>query len=69
MVYIARNLFFTGVLGISTLLNALYFLPIIYSAFFKNESQEQNFKEAPLLMLIPTVIIATMVVMLFWIVI
>lgn len=60
------NLFFTGVLGISTLLNALYFLPIIYSAFFKNSDGEQNFKEAPLSMLIPMVIIATMVVMLFF---
>jgi len=49
-----------AVLVTSTLLNAAYFLPIIYAAFFKNSpvDEEQGVHEAPLMLVVPIVITA-----------
>ena len=52
---------FLAVLLISSLLNAAYFLPIVYNAFFYPEEESQfegGIKEAPLWCLIPTVLCA-----------
>ena len=38
----AHELFFIVVLSISTILNACYFLPIVYSAFFKEPSHDNH---------------------------
>ena len=55
------------VLGVSSILNGAYFLPVIYSAFFKklpaNEKQER--KEAPPLMLVPLIISAAVTLLIF----
>ena len=54
---------------ISSLLNACYFLPIIFKAFFctKAESQyEETVKEPPIYCLLPPVITATITVILFF---
>lgn len=54
---------------ISSLLNACYFLPIVYKAFFctKEESLfEPKIKEAPLCCLIPPLITATLSIVLFF---
>lgn len=54
------------VIIISTLLNAAYFLPIIYSAFFKNEDkQTKPHGEAPLPMVIALIITAAITIGLF----
>jgi multicomponent Na+:H+ antiporter subunit D len=56
-----------AVLIASTLLNAAYFLPIVYSAFFRPlPDGEANFGEAPALMVGALVITATMTVALFF---
>lgn len=59
------------VLAGSTILNACYFLPIIYRAFFKEPASAQGveagrIKEAPALMVVPLVITATGTVVLFF---
>lgn len=56
------------VLVASTLLNAAYFLPIIYAAFFKNPPAEevQGVKEAPALVVVPLVITALGTLTLFF---
>ena len=55
------------VLGVSSILNGAYFLPVIYSAFFKklpaNEKPER--KEAPPLMLVPLIISAAVTLLIF----
>ncbi len=62
----AKQLAFLGVLLLSSLLNAVYFLPIVYKAFFEAEAPQTNpdkapensaIKEIPL-MVIPLVITA-----------
>jgi len=54
--------FALGVIVLSTVLNALYFLPIIYAAFFKNEdvesSKNSTHGEAPLPILIALIVTA-----------
>jgi len=57
------------VLLISTLLNAAYFLPIVYQAFFKSppESEiEQRFQEAPWACVAPLVFTALVTLLLFF---
>lgn len=56
------------VLVASTLLNAAYFLPIIYAAFFKNPpaEEDQGVKEAPALVVVPLVITALGTLTLFF---
>jgi multicomponent Na+:H+ antiporter subunit D len=39
-------------------LNAAYFFPVIYVAFFKKPDHELKYNEAPLTMLVPLVITA-----------
>ncbi len=54
---------------ISSFLNACYFFPIIYRAFFKNpgpEDQTREIKEAPLFCVIPPVITAICSILLFF---
>ncbi len=61
---------FLIVLLLSSFLNAFYFLPIIYQAFFSKDEKEQNLpvqiKEAPLFCVIPIVITAIISVILFF---
>ncbi len=56
-----------AVIVLSTLLNAAYFVPIIYSAFLKPEDpvQERDHKEAPLPMVIALTITAAATILLF----
>lgn len=56
-----------GVIMASTLLNAAYFMPIVYAAFFKREDpvQKRDHKEAPLPIVIALCITATATVALF----
>jgi len=57
-----------GVYLVSSLLNAAYFFPIIYNAFFATEETNQypgGIKEAPLWAVVPPVITATCTVLLF----
>ena len=60
--------FAVSVIIISTLLNAGYFLPIIYAAFFKkSENGEHNtYKEAPIAIVIALTTTAMLTVMLFF---
>ncbi len=61
----AHRSYFIVVLLISALLNAVYFLPIIYLAFFKNKEPLQFSKrETGPSMLVPTLILGTLVVVL-----
>ena len=50
---------------ISSFLNACYFLPIVYRAFFKNPATMDDVAERPLLCVVPPVITAAMSVVLF----
>lgn len=68
----AGDLFVLVVLALSTILNACYFLPIIYMAFLresKSTMSDKNhrikIKEAPVLVVIPLVIAATGTVFIF----
>ncbi|NLM52011.1 MAG: NADH-quinone oxidoreductase subunit M [Firmicutes bacterium] len=58
----ARQPFYVVVLLISSLLNALYYLPIVISAFFGKEAEGEKrlakINEAPAKMLVPVVVIA-----------
>jgi len=47
-----------AVLLISAVLNAAYFFPVVYVAFFKKPDHELKYKEAPLTMLVPLVVTA-----------
>jgi multicomponent Na+:H+ antiporter subunit D len=52
----ARSLLVVGVLVASTLLNAAYFAPVVYHAFFgavAPAESDRRYAEAPLAMLIP----------------
>ncbi len=52
---------------ISAILNAIYFFPVIYVAFFKElpEGESQERKEAPMFVLVPLVLTAIVTVLLF----
>lgn len=52
------NMILIAVLLVSAVLNAAYFFPVIYVAFFKKPDHELEYKEAPLAMLVPIVITA-----------
>lgn len=54
-----------AVLASSTVLNACYFMPIVYRAFFR-QGEGQGMKEAPALMLVPLVLTAIGAVYLFF---
>ena len=61
----AHRAYFIAVLLLSSLLNAVYFLPIVYIAFFKGNPVEKYFKrETARTMLVPIMITAAMVVIL-----
>jgi multicomponent Na+:H+ antiporter subunit D len=47
-----------AVLLVSAVLNAAYFFPVIYVAFFKKPDHKLTYKEAPLTMLVPLVVTA-----------
>ncbi len=55
---------------ISSFLNACYFLPIIYIAYFgkisPEDEKDSHIKEAPKMMLVPMCITATMVILIFF---
>jgi len=55
----AKQLAFLAVLLLSSILNAIYFLPISYKAFFEAEKTRQDIKEIPLVT-IPLVVTATL---------
>jgi multicomponent Na+:H+ antiporter subunit D len=62
----AGQIWVIGVLAASTLLNAGYFLPIVYKAFFKEGNGEKH-GEAPWTMVAALVATAVLtVVMFFW---
>lgn len=58
------------VFGLSTLLNAAYFLPIVYSAFFKEQKEKDKYKkervESNLFMVIPLLITGFITIVLFF---
>lgn len=61
------------VLSVSTILNACYFLPIVYAAFFKERKQEDvsggrhtGISEAPALMVVPLALTAFGVLVMFF---
>lgn len=60
-----QNNFVMIVIILSTLLNAAYFLPIVYRAFFRGEPNMGR-SEAPLNMVIPIVITASVCLLLFF---
>jgi multicomponent Na+:H+ antiporter subunit D len=57
--------FALGVILASTILNAMYFLPIIYQAYFKTETGKPKHKEAPMACLIAMGFTALMTIVLF----
>ncbi len=59
------SVFVTLVLIVSTILNALYFLPIIYNAFFLKPSQNYFIKKTPILLVLPPVITAMCTLVIF----
>lgn len=62
----AHNLFLLGVLLLSSFLNAVYFLPIVFNGFFvKNESNE-GYSEASLCCVLPMIVTASVSVLLFF---
>jgi len=63
----ANDIFLLLVLFVSTLLNACYFLPIVYSAYFKKlpAGEVAEVKEAPIYMVVPLLITAVGTVLLF----
>jgi multicomponent Na+:H+ antiporter subunit D len=63
---VALSVFVTLVLIVSTVLNALYFLPIIYNAFFSKSSQNCFIKKTPIFMILPPVVIAICTLLAFF---
>lgn len=55
---VALSVFVTLVLIVSTILNAMYFLPIIYNAFFSKPSKNFFVKKTPIFLVLPPVITA-----------
>ncbi|MEA3323737.1 MAG: proton-conducting transporter membrane subunit, partial [Euryarchaeota archaeon] len=53
-----HSMILIAVLLVSAVLNAAYFFPVIYVAFFKKPDHELKYKEAPLTMLVPLVLTA-----------
>lgn len=65
----AENYIAMAAIVISTLLNAAYFLPIVYNAWFKEETEPPTIdhREAPLAIVIALSITAMLTVMFFWV--
>ena len=61
----ASGIAFLSVILISSLLDAVYFFPIIFTAFFRKPEEKGKVKEAPLFMLIPLSITASFSVIFF----
>jgi hypothetical protein len=55
---VALSVFVTLVLIVSTILNAMYFLPIIYNTFFSKPSKNFFVKKTPIFLVLPPVITA-----------
>lgn len=62
----AHNLLLLLVLLISSFLNAVYFLPIVFKGFFYNANDSEEIKEAPICCIIPMIITALISVILFF---
>jgi multicomponent Na+:H+ antiporter subunit D len=60
------QLWVIALLIVSTLLNAAYFLPIVYVAFFKTSRDEATHAEAPLPMVIALMVTAALTIGLFF---
>jgi multicomponent Na+:H+ antiporter subunit D len=54
------------VLAVSTILNACYFLPVVYVAFFKEANPGGGIKEAPAFVVVPLALTATGALVLFF---
>ncbi|WP_168455754.1 proton-conducting transporter transmembrane domain-containing protein [Wolbachia endosymbiont of Ctenocephalides felis wCfeJ] len=54
----ALSIFVTFVLIVSTILNSMYFLPIIYNAFFSKSSKNFFIKKTPIFLVLPPAITA-----------
>jgi multicomponent Na+:H+ antiporter subunit D len=61
-----QQMFVIAVIIASTLLNAAYFLPIVYAAFFKNEDQPVNHGESPMFMVAALTTTAALTILLFF---
>ena len=62
----AGHMWVIAVFIVSTLLNAAYFLPIVYAAFFRVARDEATHGEAPLPMVIAMIVTATLTIGLFF---
>lgn len=62
----AHNLLLLLVLLISSFLNAVYFLPIVFKGFFYNANDSEEIKEAPICCIIPMIITALISIILFF---
>ncbi|MEN2986416.1 MAG: monovalent cation/H+ antiporter subunit D family protein, partial [Thermodesulfovibrionaceae bacterium] len=69
----AKQLFVLGVLAVSTILNACYFMPIVYAAFIKKQKYHISFgdnkreiREAPIFVLFPLILTAIATVLMFF---
>ncbi|MDG7053457.1 MAG: cation:proton antiporter, partial [Wolbachia endosymbiont of Alcedoecus sp.] len=62
----ALSIFVTLVLIVSTILNAMYFLPIIYNAFFSKPSKNFFVKKTPIFLVLPPVITAICTFVIFF---
>ncbi len=63
--HMTENMFALAVIVISTLLNAAYFLPIVYTAFFNDPEPGSKTREASWLMVLPLTLTAIATVVLF----
>nr|WP_253308872.1 proton-conducting transporter membrane subunit [Rickettsia endosymbiont of Ceutorhynchus assimilis] len=63
---VTLSVFVALVLIVSTILNALYFLPIIYNAFFSKPSRNYFIKKTPMLLVLPPVITAICTLVIFF---
>ncbi|UIP92982.1 cation:proton antiporter [Wolbachia endosymbiont of Anopheles demeilloni] len=62
---VTLSVFIALVLIVSTILNALYFLPIIYNAFFLKPSRNYFIKKTPMLLILPPVVTAVCTLVIF----
>ncbi|WP_410542775.1 proton-conducting transporter membrane subunit [Wolbachia endosymbiont of Tetranychus urticae] len=63
---VTLSVFVALVLIVSTILNALYFLPIIYNAFFLKPSRNYFIKKTPMLLILPPVVTAVCTLVIFF---
>jgi multicomponent Na+:H+ antiporter subunit D len=63
---VALSVFVTLVLTVSTILNTMYFLPIIYNAFFSKPSKNFFVKKTPIFLVLPPVITAICTFVIFF---